>query len=179
MTVFISGGCKNGKSTLAETVSRSLAGDGKLYYIATMIPHDAEDEERIRRHVQQRAGLGFETLEQGRELLTVLDRAEEEATFLLDSVTALLANELFRPDGSVDREAGARTASELRELAGRVKNAVFVSDYIYSDAMQYDEYTELYRASLALCDRTLAECCDTAAEVAATGYYLYKGGLPL
>ena len=179
MTVFISGGCKNGKSTLAERVSRALAGDGRLYYIATMIPRDGEDEERIRRHVQQRSGLGFETIEQGRELLSVLERAEPDATFLLDSVTALLANELFREDGSVDREAGPRTADELRLFAGRVKNAVFVSDFIYSDAMPYDEYTELYRASLALCDRTLAASCDTVAEVAAACCHLYKGRLPL
>ena len=51
MTIFLSGGCKNGKSTLAQHAAKKLAGDGPLYYIATMIPHDEEDRARIRRHL--------------------------------------------------------------------------------------------------------------------------------
>ena len=69
MTIFLSGGCKNGKSTLAQHAAKKLAGDGPLYYIATMIPHDEEDEARIRRHVAERDGMGFITLEQGTDIL--------------------------------------------------------------------------------------------------------------
>ena len=46
MTIFISGGCKNGKSTLAEDCCIRLAGGGPLYYVATMVAYDAEDRER-------------------------------------------------------------------------------------------------------------------------------------
>ena len=178
MRIFFSGGCKNGKSTLAERSIKTLAGDGPLYYIATMIPHDEEDRERIRRHVASRAGMGFITLEQGRDVLRCLDRADPEGAFLLDSVTALLSNEMFLPDGSMDREAGKRLAGELSELACRVKNIVFVSDFIYSDSGLYDMYTEDYRAALATCDRALARVCDTVVEVFSTNPVLYKGALP-
>lgn len=178
MKVFFSGGCKNGKSTLAERTVKALAGDGRLYYIATMIPHDAEDEERIRRHVRQRAGLGFITLEQGRNVLSCLDRAERNGAFLLDSVTALLSNEMFPPDGSVDLTAGERLGVELRKLADSVGSIVFVSDYIYSDAIRYDVFTEAYRRALADCDRVLAAACDTVAEVCAANLMVYKGILP-
>lgn len=106
MTIFISGGCKNGKSTLAEEMARRLAGSGNLYYVATMIPQDGEDMERIRRHVRQRAGKGFQTLEQGRRLEDCLDGACQDGTFLVDSVTALLANEMFPADGPWDLQAG-------------------------------------------------------------------------
>lgn len=58
MTVFLSGGCKNGKSTLAEQIAVHLSRPGRLYYLATMIPHDEEDRARIARHVESRAGLG-------------------------------------------------------------------------------------------------------------------------
>ena len=75
MKVFFSGGCKNGKSTLAERAVKALAGEGPLYYIATMIPHDEEDELRIQRHIEQRSGMGFITLEQGLNVLQCLDRA--------------------------------------------------------------------------------------------------------
>lgn len=177
MKIFISGGCKNGKSTLAEACACALRGDGPLYYIATMIPHDEEDEARIRRHVADRAGKGFTTIEQGRELTKALAQADPEGTFLLDSVTALYSNEMFH-DGMVDEEAAARTAKELRAFAKKVKNAVFVSDFIFADEGGYEELTEKYREGLALCDRTLAAVSDAVVEVAIGQELVYKGTLP-
>lgn len=178
MTIFISGGCKNGKSTLAEDAARRLAAGGKLYYVATMIPRDEEDLARIRRHVSQRAGMGFQTLEQGRHLEGCLDGACRDGTFLVDSVTALLANEMFPQGEPWDRGAGARTARELCRFAGQVGNAVFVGDFIFSDAGLYDEQTEEYRRGLALCHRRLAAVCDTVAEVCAACCVVHKGAMP-
>ena len=62
MKIFVSGGCKNGKSTIAEKLAVSLKKDN-LYYIATMVPSDKEDENRILNHQKSREGLGFKTLE--------------------------------------------------------------------------------------------------------------------
>ena len=96
MTVFISGGAKNGKSSLAQDLAVLLSKGGALYYVATMIPADSEDEDRIRRHIADRDGMGFETVECGRDILSCLTKADKNGTFLLDSATALLMNELFR-----------------------------------------------------------------------------------
>ena len=60
--LFIGGG-KSGKSTAAQRLAASLAGGGPLYYWATMTPHDGEDEARIQRHRDDRAGMGFTTVE--------------------------------------------------------------------------------------------------------------------
>ncbi len=75
MNVFISGGCKNGKSFYAQRLARRQADEAgsPLYYIATMIPHDEEDHARIRRHQTERDGWGFTTLECGKNLLSLLD----------------------------------------------------------------------------------------------------------
>ena len=45
MNIFISGGCKNGKSMYAQKLAKEMAdARGRaLYYIATMIPTDEED----------------------------------------------------------------------------------------------------------------------------------------
>ena len=56
--LFIGGG-KSGKSTAAQRLAASLAGGGPLYYWATMTPHDGEDEARIQRHRDDRAGMEF------------------------------------------------------------------------------------------------------------------------
>ena len=177
MTVFVSGGAKNGKSSFAQDLAVRLAKGGKHYYVATMIPSDAEDRERIRKHLDDRAGLGFETIECGRNILSCLDKAEKYATFLLDSVTALLMNELFPnpADGKMDTDAACRCAENLVTFAQSVGNAVFVSDFIYSDAACYDETTEIYRACLAAVDRRLAAVCDTVVEAAAGNFIVHKG----
>lgn len=222
MNVLISGGAKNGKSYYAQKIARQMADEGStkssmesfagppqgetlrprrlpLYYIATMIPHDEEDQARIRRHIAERDGWGFKTLEQGTDLTVLLQRADSieaqspqsaspepddgndvfcqssapperidrNGVFLLDSVTALLSNEMFRQDGTVDHGAPQRVAEDCAAFAKATGNTVFVSDYIYGDAGRYDALTEEYRKGLALIDRRLAEACDRVIEVSA------------
>jgi adenosylcobinamide kinase/adenosylcobinamide-phosphate guanylyltransferase len=168
MNILISGGCKNGKSLHAQELARDMAhaGDRSLYYIATMIPRDQEDRDRIARHLAAREGWGFTTLEQPLDLTALLSRpdVDRSGAFLMDSVTALLSNEMFREGGVYDPEAGARVAEDLVRFAQETGNTVFVSDYIYADAGQYDEWTENYRRWLALCDRALAQVCDQVLE---------------
>ena len=178
MKVFISGGAKNGKSTLAQNLAVNLAKGEKHYYVATMIPTGAEDQERIRRHVADRDGMGFITVECSRHIMECLERADRDATFLVDSVTALIQNSLFPVEKNyvMDPDSARRCADELVEFARTVRHAVFVSDYIYSDAERYSESTECYRRCLAGIDRRLAEVCDTVVEVSAGQYIIYKGG---
>ena len=178
MTVFISGGCKNGKSMLAQEISKKLSEGGKLYYVATMIPHDGEDEARIKKHIADREGWGFETIEQGRKIDGCLEKGEREGSYLLDSVTALLSNEMFSENGA-DMNAPERVAKELKIFAGSVKAVTMVSDYIYADAGRYDEFTESYRRGLAYIDRELARVSDVVIEVCAGNYVVHKGELPL
>lgn len=175
MKVFISGGCKNGKSYFAQSLAKQLADEsgGSLYYIATMIPHDEEDRARIKRHIEDREGWGFETIEQGRNIPEIFDRVSEKGTFLLDSVTALLANEMFNGE-TINKSAYLKIAEDLEYVAGRVSNIVFVSDYIYSDAAVYDELSEDYRRGLGYIDRALARVCDRVTEAAYGQLFDYK-----
>ena len=176
MSTFISGGCKNGKSHYAQRVAK--AAGTPLYYIATMIPHDAEDDARILRHRRERAGWGFVTLECGENILSCLDGADPGGSFLLDSVTALLANEMFA-GGGMNPDAPGKIAAELVEFVRRAPRTVLVSDSICSDACLYDEWTEAYRRGLAGIDRALAAACDDVLEIAAGQVIVHKGRLPL
>lgn len=179
MTFFISGGAKNGKSTLAQDLAVSLGE--KRYYVATMISTGAEDDERIRRHVADRDGLGFQTVECFKNILDCLETEDADGVFLVDSVTALAQNALFPVEKNyeMDLPAARRCTDELVAFAGKVRHVIFVSDYIYSDALRYDESTESYRKCLAEIDRRLAAACDTVVEVSAGQHIIYKGGLAL
>lgn len=177
MTIFITGGAKNGKSSLAQDLAVGMAKGKPHYYIATMIPCDQEDYDRIEKHVADRAGLGFETVECGRNILSVLDKVDPSGSFLLDSATALLMNELF-PDPTsceMDVAAAQRCAKDLVTFAQKVDNLVIVSDFIYCDAARYDQVTEVYRKCLADIDRELARASDTVLEVVAGNILVHKG----
>ena len=176
MTVFLSGGAKCGKSAIAQEIAVKLAQGGRLYYVATMIPSGKEDDERIRRHLADRAGMGFETVECFRSIGSI---AEKAGTFLVDNITSLMQNAMFPPekDYEIDIPGAEQCAEELAAFAGNVRHAVFVSDYIYSDAERYSESTELYRKCLAAADRRLAQVCDVVIEVTAGIPILHKGEL--
>lgn len=179
MNIFISGGAKNGKSMYAQHLTKKMSEDGrKLYYIATMDPVDEEDEIRIQRHIKDREGWGFETIEQPIDMSKIYEKEIDlNGAFLFDSVTALLSNEMFKKDGSVDTLAHKKIAKDLVEFAEKTGNTVFVSDYIYSDARRFDELTEKYREALAYIDRELCKVCDTVVEVSYGKMNIHKGTL--
>ena len=181
MTYFISGGAKCGKSSLAQELTVALSKCGRHYYVATLISSGKEDDDRIRRHLADREGMGFETVECFRNIMDCLNVADQEGTFLVDSVTSLIQNALFPVEKNYEMDIAAanRCADGLVEFAKTVRHAVFVSDYIYSDAERYSESTEMYRKCLADIDRRLAAVCDTVIEVSAGRLTIHKGELYL
>ena len=178
MTIFITGGCKNGKSTFALRQALRLAGDGPRCYVATMLPCDAHEWECVRIHRAAREGMDFQTIEQGRNLSAILADADLEATYLIDSVTALLSNEMFPADGVADMDAAARVEADLARVLGAVRNCVIVSDYIYGDGGCYSELSEAFRRGLARLDCWLAANCECVIEMCAGVPTVHKGELP-
>ncbi len=168
MHYFISGGAKSGKSMRAQQIARDAAErlGVPLYYLAVMDPKDEEDLQRVRDHRKAREGWGFRTLEEPYDVLRALDAADASGVFLLDSVTALLANVMFR-GGKINPSAGEEVLMQMLSFADRTENTVFVSDDIFSDAAEYDEFTEDYRRALGRIGIALARRCDQVEEVSA------------
>ena len=171
MRVFVSGGCKNGKSYYAQRLTAAMGAP--RYYIATMVSADAEDDERIARHRAERDGLGFETLELPRDVDRLPDLCDVKGAYLLDSATALLANEMFR-GADYHPDAHEKVALDILALINQTLNVVVVSDYIYSDAFIYDEMTENYRMGLGYIDRIIAAACDVVVEITLGNATIHK-----
>ena len=181
MRIFISGGCKNGKSFYAQHIAKAQCANnetntGRLYYIATMKPIDTEDELCIARHRKDREGWGFTTVEQPVDIEKIMDACDSGGSFLLDSVTALLSNEMFLPNGTINENAGKKIISGLSFIIKNTENIVIVSDFIYSDATFYDPLTEKFRKSLAQIDRAVSGIADAVVEIAYTNVIVHKGG---
>lgn len=176
MKLFIAGGSRSGKSLWGQRLARALCSGGRpLYYVATMVPQDEEDKRRVAEHRAERAGWGFQTEEQPVDLDKLLTRCSPCGVFLIDSVTALLANEMFPASGRADKEAYRRVSSCMVNLCVAVEHAVVVSDFIFSDAGCFDPLTEQYRAGLGYIGRQVAAVCDIVLESVCGRLMVYKG----
>ena len=166
MRILILGGATSGKSDFAQELALALAGTGKRYYVATMIPADDEDRAKIRSHLRRRDGMEFETVEQGRHICECLERTDPEGTFLLDSLTSLLTNELFPREKNYmqDTESAEQCRKDMLELTDRMENLVIVADN--------------FRRFLGEICCELAGKCDTVLEMSCGNLTIHKGELP-
>lgn len=183
MLVFITGGCKNGKSSKAEARAFELSKGENLYYLATMIASDNEDKERIKKHINSRKDMPFLTIEKGRDIATIIENLPENATVLLDSLTALLSNEMFKVslDGGFVfcENAASKVLEDISALNKSISNLVIVSDHIQSDAAKYDQYTDCFRKGLAFLEEKLSDLADKAIEICAGKEMLIKDDMDM
>ena len=177
MRILLLGGSKSGKSMLGQRLTRRLADGGPMIYWATLEPRDGEDRAIVRRHLAEREGWGFQTLERGRELPRGLAAVPPESAVLFDSVTACLACQMFsgpEPDG----EAPRRTAEELLVISRHPAHFICVCDELWRDGVTYETWTETYRRGLAEICRRLAAEFDVVCELTAGLPRLWKGAWP-
>ena len=180
MIVLVVGGAKSGKSMFAQNLSKSLNESlknpingqldgeierevGKLYYVATMNPYDLEDLKRIENHLREREGYGFNTIEETLNMSKVSSLIKEEDTVLIDSITSLVTNYMFRGK-EFYKDVSDDILSGILEIINNSKNVVIVSDYLFSDSIQYDCYTENFRKEIGVVNRKLAKIADTVVE---------------
>lgn len=118
MITLITGGSGSGKSAYAEKYichASNEKGFKEKYYIATMQVFDEEGQRKIDRHRRLRAGKGFITIEQPRDIQDAVSKLQSENCLkagrlaLLECMSNLVANEMFPPvDASDIKEAGGK-----------------------------------------------------------------------
>lgn len=180
MIALVVGGAKSGKSMFAQDLAKSLKEsfniyleedldselkkkNGKLYYVATMNPYDLEDLKRIENHLKEREGYGFNTIEETMDMIKVSKIIQKEDTVLIDSITSLVTNYMFKGKDFF-KEVSNDILSGILEIINVAGDVVIVSDYLFSDSIQYDFYTESFRKEIGVINRKLAEFADIVVE---------------
>jgi len=180
MIALVVGGAKSGKSMFAQDLAKSLKEsfniyleedldselkkkNGKLYYVATMNPYDLEDLKRIENHLKEREGYGFNTIEETMDMIKVSKMIQKEDTVLIDSITSLVTNYMFKGKDFF-KEVSNDILSGILEIINVAGDVVIVSDYLFSDSIQYDCYTESFRKEIGVINRKLAEFADIVVE---------------
>ena len=189
MVVLVTGGSGSGKSAFAEEYLMRLSTQAETkYYIATMQPFGEESLAKIRRHQRLRAGKGFTTIEQSRDLTKAAQRIaklpnqfQEEAvtinrpensvsfirdTALLECMSNLVANEMFSgADIVLEDVVVGHILQGIKSLSAKVDELVIVSNNVFEDGISYDATTQAYIRALGRINTGVATLADTVTEV--------------
>lgn len=177
MMVLVTGASSSGKSAFAEERLAEF-GEKKRVYVATMIPWDPECVAKIEKHRRMRDRKGFETLECPVDLKDI--RVEPGSAVLLECLSNLTANEMYREDGNMLKAGpnvrrgiegpglpgpAARILEGLRLLREKAEDLVVVTNEVFSDGESYSEETIEYRKILGFLNRQAASMADEVVEV--------------
>ena len=166
MLHVVTGGSGSGKSAYAETELLRLAKQNncKKYYIATMEPFGNETLKKIARHREMRKDKGFDTLERYVDLKGTAEMLTDRPAVLLECMSNLTANEIYRPDG-----AGEQTADSIvdgvEELCSRCERVVIVTNEVCSECTRDSADMIRYKKILSEVNRRLAQKADWVTEV--------------
>ncbi|MCP3762209.1 bifunctional adenosylcobinamide kinase/adenosylcobinamide-phosphate guanylyltransferase [Domibacillus sp. A3M-37] len=170
MMIFISGGVRSGKSSVAEKLAiRYRHSNGRLVYVACGSRTDREMDERIGHHQQRRtaSGCSWTTIEKSIDVAAI--GVEASDTLLIDCVTTLLAGEYFREDKAAF-DADERITKDILTLAKQAHAVIVVSNELSFD-MPASELTANYMKKLGLIHQRLVQESDAAV--------LVEHGLPI
>ena len=148
---LVTGGSGSGKSVFAEQMLLELGKKNRIYVATMIVGSDPESRKKVDIHIDRRRGMDFQTIEAPTGLAGI--ELPPGANVLLEDVSNLLANEMFRPEGGGLRAARAG----MKALTERCENLTVVSNEIFSDGVRYDGMTDRYLRNLALLNRELAK----------------------
>lgn len=172
MKELILGGARSGKSRYAE--QQAEAGALEVLYIATAEAGDAEMQERIRRHRQQRPE-AWALVEEPLALAAVLRReARAGRCLLVDCLTLWLSNLLLADEcrpGCFEHERAALLAA-LPELDGQI---LLVSNEVGLGIVPDNALARRFRDEAGRLNQTLAGSCERVTLVTAGIPLMLKG----
>jgi adenosylcobinamide kinase/adenosylcobinamide-phosphate guanylyltransferase len=152
--ILISGGIKSGKSRRALDIAVQewrASPESPVSFIATAEALDDEMKLRIKRHQEERLGLGFTTIEEPLELDRALASAGQRA--LVDCLALWVNNIMY-----YKREDDFKRL--LDSSISKMKDCILVTNETGMGNVPFDETTRRYNLLLAEANRSIAAAAD-------------------
>ncbi len=162
--IYISGGCRSGKSNYAQELAEKLPG--KRAYLATCPLIDEEMEQRIALHQQQRIDRGWETLEAPLDLVASVAQASHYEVLLIDCLTLWINNLLYEAEQKGEPLTEQMISEQCTELVNVCRKTnqtiIFVTNELGMGLVPADSISRRYRDCLGRCNQTIAKLADKA-----------------
>lgn len=156
---LVTGGSRSGKSGHALALAENSSAP--RLFIATCPRYgDAELESRIERHMREREGRGWRTVEEPLELERALREVRQESVVLVDCLTLWVNNLMF--------QRGVRTEEEMADLVTKMLGAakavagsvIFVTNEVGMGIVPGDEISRRFRDLAGRCNALVAAAAD-------------------
>jgi adenosylcobinamide kinase/adenosylcobinamide-phosphate guanylyltransferase len=121
--IFITGGARSGKSTLAVQLAKKI--NGKIAFIATAQAGDDEMERRIFLHKKERPD-GWSTIEEPANVASAIDSAYGHDAVIIDCITLLISNLICNCDNLSETEWILDEIKKLVESAKQFDGSVII-----------------------------------------------------
>ena len=170
---MITGGSRSGKSLFAQNMAEGMCGP--RLFIATCPRTDPEMEERINRHIDERQGRGWLSVEEPLEPGNVLKSCAPETIVLLDCLTLWVSNLMHDAEKSKKKLCEDDISRRAEELARQVKKhlgpVIMVSGEVGLGIVPENALARRYRDLVGQCNQVVARFADKV--------YLVSCGIPV
>ena len=163
MITYIYGGVSSGKSEYAEEL---ISGEfNKKIYLATMENAGEHAGKRVEKHLLQREGKGFFTIEEPRHIKDL--NIDEDDNILLEDLTNLLSNNLFNEAGLKNnfKEITEEIFSDIITLKSRCNSVFIVGNDIFSTERNQSRELDIFIDCLYSLHKQIIEVVDRVIEV--------------
>lgn len=159
-SLLVLGGARSGKSRFAQQQAESMPGE--LIYIATAQAFDAEMEDRIERHRNDR-GPRWRTIEAPLDLAGVIAGERRSGTVLLVDCLTLWASNLMLAERDIVEEVAA-LSDAISDAAGKI---ILVSNEVGLGIVPDNALARRFRDAAGEINQAIAATVDRAIFVAA------------
>lgn len=170
MKILITGGCRSGKSRLAQTLAERISE--RRWYLATAEPFDNEMRDRIQRHRDDRDH-SWTTLE---EPLNIGRHFEKSGVLLVDCLTLWLSNQLMK---TTENEPIEMAITDLVDSYTKCKGPIIVvTNEVGLGIVPMNNLARQFRDHAGRLAQKIAQNSDHVAFCAAGIPMWIKGGEP-
>ena len=162
--IYITGGARSGKSTLAVKIAQETGK--QVEFVATCEPNDKEMKRRVKKHVESRPG-EWNTLVETKDLSKILPKINKRTeVVIIDCLTLYVSNLIC--SGKDEKQIIENIQKLLKALPGYCFTMIFVSNEVGSGIVPMNKLAREFRDIAGKVNQMVAGSSDEA-------YYMVSG----